>query len=854
MNTLITVTGVVQGVGFRPFIARIAKELSINGTVMNCGGIVIINAEYNDTKILSEFVDRIKNEQPYGAEVRDLIIKKAASADKFKDFTIILSEKTGYSNEIPLIPIDLPVCGECRNELFDTQNRRFLYPFISCVACGPRYSIIRELPYDRERISMDVFSMCNKCEKEYADENNRRRHAQTISCHDCGPQLILQYKDQNTDKKTVLTKYKALTKSIELINSGYLLAIKGIGGYQLACLPNNDEAVSRLRMLKHRNNKPFAIMFPSIDVIKEYCKVNSEEEKLLISNARPIVLLRKLDELSDNALNFSTSVCSDSLFIGAFLPYTPLHVLLTNACGPLVMTSGNLTNEPIIISDEEILDIESEHLMGVLYNQREILTPLDDSVTRIAAGNKQIIRRSRGYVPEPIFLKQKTDRTILASGGDLKSAFCLYKGDRAYLSQYFGDLDNLKVSRLYLENIEKMKNLFDIEPDLIVCDMHPNYISTKIAEKYYDEMMKGNLLEKSIYQRQIYNNIETICDVVDINSAEKSFDKRPVFNIQKVQHHHAHAASVMAENNLQSSIAVVFDGTGYGTDGAIWGGEFLLCNNGDFERKGHFGYVTLCGGDAVSVDASQSLKCYLYAAGIDSPVAGLDVDEIQLIESAIFHKIQTHESSSTGRLFDVVSALLDIRNKNTFEGECAIALEKEAVLFNEKYPEYTNELFFDIDFDKNEIIVDQIGFIKKMFCARIMLFEKDIIKNTINLSKKTNSESEQQCDKPRIAVENIVDVCNNLNMEPFYYKGLLSYSFHNALTDMVHRVCLHIRKNCEENRVVLSGGVFANVLLLESCVKILEESGFIVYINRQVPTNDGGISLGQAWIAGCKVN
>lgn len=818
MNVLITVTGVVQGVGFRPFVAKLARELSISGTVMNSDGIVIINAECNDKKTLDEFVYKIKKEQPLGADVRDIIIKNVESTNRYIDFTIITSKKTGCSNELPLIPTDLPVCDECRKELIDTQNRRFLYPFISCVSCGPRYSIIKDLPYDRERTTMDIFPMCSECKKEYSDENNRRCHAQTVSCHDCGPQLVLQYRDRQKEKKFVIDRNDALEKSIELINNGDILAIKGIGGYQLACLPSNDKTVGRLRLLKHRDNKPFAIMFPSIESIREYCKVGIEEEKLLLSNAMPVLLLRKHSDLSDNSVRFGDNVCGESLFIGAFLPYTPLHVLLTEACGPLVMTSGNLTNEPIIIDDKEILDVldsNSDNLAGVLYSKREILTPLDDSVTRMVLGRSQIIRRSRGYVPEPIFLEQKTDRTILATGGDLKSSFCLYKGGRAYLSQYFGDLDNFKVSKVYLENIEKMQKLFTINPDLVVCDMHPGYISSNMA---------------------------------------KSFGKEHDLPVMTVQHHHAHAASVMAENDIESCIAVVFDGTGYGTDGAIWGGEFLLCNGADFERKGHLNYVTLCGGDSVSVNASQSLKCYLYAAGIDSLVNGLEDGESKLIESALTHKIQTYESSSTGRLFDAISALLDVKYENTFEGECAIALEKEAVLFNEKYPEYVNELFFDIEFDKNDTIINQTGFIKNLFLSRNGLFNKKSVENNSfpscietqddNLQNSSKTSKTTDCRAYTGHEEK-----KQIFIDPVDYTGSLAYAFHNALTDMMHRTCIFIRQNSDENKVVLSGGVFANVLLLESCVKILEESGFEVFINRKVPTNDGGLSLGQAWIA-----
>ena len=390
------------------------------------------------------------------------------------------------AGEHPLIPADLPLCEECRQEMLDPENRRYLYPFISCVACGPRYSIIKALPYDRDTVTMDIFPMCPACGSEYTANQNRRRHAQTISCHDCGPRLILDYHGK------VLQKHAALLKSVVLLQQGNVLAIKGIGGYQFACLPSDPQAVDQLRLLKQRDKKPFAVMFPNLASIRNFCETSAGEEALLLSAARPIVLLDK-----KKRKDFYDGVCGESLQIGAFLPYTPLHQLLNQACGPLVMTSANRTSDPIIYKDDEMLALESPYLAGVLYNERRITTPLDDSVTRFIPetgetggrfiwlkpdepspclenpGTSQILRRSRGYVPVPVVIAQDCATPVLAMGGDMKSAFCLYHHQRAYVSQYFGDMENARVSEVYEENLARMQSLFGITPELIVRDLHP---------------------------------------------------------------------------------------------------------------------------------------------------------------------------------------------------------------------------------------------------------------------------------------------------------------------------------------------------------------------------------------------
>ena len=741
MTVSITVLGIVQGVGYRPFTARLAEKLKITGTVLNSGGIVQIIAN-GKKEAVDEFVHRLQSQQPAGADVMQIHADEIPE-QVFDDFKIVQSTKT--TDEIPIIPPDLPTCKTCLQELYSPKNRRYRYPFISCVACGPRYSITETLPYDRENITMDDFPMCENCKDEYTGDD-RRRHAQTISCHDCGPQLILQLPN------AVYHPEEALEKAIELLNQGAVLAVKGIGGYQFACSPNHAQAVENLRMLKHREKKPFAVMFSSLHTCKAYCATTPEEEKLLQSTARPIVLLPIKEH------TFCEGVSGESRFLGAFLAYTPLHQLLTDACGALVMTSGNLTSEPIITQDEDMLKLHSPYLGGVLYNLRRIVTPLDDSVAHVVNGAPQVIRRSRGYVPLPILLKKQTKTPVLAMGGDLKSSFCLFQNDRAYLSQYFGDMEHYEVSQVYQKNLTCMQRIFGITPKIIACDLHPNYHTSLLAE----ELIR----------------------------------KFPEKKLMKIQHHHAHIGSVMAEHNLRGCIGVAFDGTGYGTDGSVWGGEFLLCKGAEFRRCAHLSNVKLCGGDAAAQNATLTADCYLAAMGEN----GHD-DRFSMIKAALLQNINTQQSSSMGRLFDAVSAILEIRKANTYEGECAIALENAAAAALKNgitlYP-----LHFTVEYGKFEYAVDQVGLLKNMLTA----------------------------------VKSGVD------------KGALALGFHEAICEMVLEVCSQIRGQDGETKVALSGGVFSNLLLVQGCVEKLKNAGFEVFLNSAVPTNDGGICLGQAFL------
>lgn len=759
MTLGITVLGLVQGIGFRPFVARIAEELGVTGTVCNSGGIVKIIATANK-KAMDKFVLRLQSQCPPGAQILDLQSVSLAERE-FADFCIV--ESAGTFDTTPIIPADLPVCENCIREMNDPNDRRYRYPFISCTACGPRYSILERLPYDRDTTTMEDFPMCEVCTQEYTGNDDRRRHAQTISCHDCGPQLILQ------DADGLFKKEAALDRAIDRLKNGGILAVKGIGGYQFACTPCSEHTVDRLRSLKMRSKKPFAIMFPTIERITDCCIVSEEERSLLLSPARPIVLLEKQKEC------FAANVSGESRKLGAFLPYTPLHQLLTDSCGPLIMTSGNLSSEPIITDDKTMLAMDSPFLDGVLYNKRRITAPLDDSVAQLICGKRQLLRRSRGYVPLPVMLARTASSSLLTMGGDLKACFCLADGNRAYLSQYFGDLEAYNVFRAYRDHLKHLEKLLGLAPTIIAADLHPGYRSTALAR-----------------------------EISDKTNAPLVF----------VQHHHAHIASVMAEHDLKGCIGVAFDGTGYGTDGVVWGGEFLLCRGKDFERVGHLEEIEMTGGDDTSKDAGLSALCHLYAANKKS------ADKRFLtVCAALQQGINTIKNTSIGRLFDAASALLGLRCYNSYEGECAIALENAAAAALQNgiapYP-----LHMGIQESERTLIASR----------------RELIRGLVG--DKTDTSTEDK-NVPNRVTESAAgrEVCAK------------ALGFHYALADMVRQMCILIRANTNENRVALSGGVFVNQLLSERCISLLSEDGFEVFLNSAVPCNDGGISLGQAWIA-----
>lgn len=755
MTVFITVYGIVQGVGYRPFIAGLADQAGVSGFVRNRAGIVEICASGEEPAV-ETFLGRIRKTAPAGAQVLEVRAEKTEDRS-FGGFSIVQSGSENAEPAPPFFPPDLPMCGDCLRELRDPGDRRYRYPFISCASCGPRFTILRTLPYDRENTTMDPFPMCPDCAAEY--RTGRRRHAQTISCHDCGPQLLFRGGGKSLEKEA------ALREGIALLKQGGVVAVKGVGGYQFVCSPHDARAVEKLRRLKGREKKPFAVMFPDCESVAAVCSVSAEEQTLLSSPARPIVLLAKEKE------PFCPGVCGASRYLGAFLPCTGLHQLLTDACGPLVVTSGNLTSEPIVFRDEEMLRLRSPLLSGVLYHTREILTPLDDSVARVFCGKPQVVRRSRGCVPLPVLLKKAARRPVFAAGGDLKSCFCFLSGRTAYLSQYFGDMESYRVQQNYRDALTRMETIFGVRPETAACDLHPGYFSSALAKKLVEELG---------------------CAPVGI------------------QHHHAHAASVMAEHGLDGCIGAVFDGTGYGTDGSVWGGEFLLCRGGEFRRLGHLSSLTLCGGDGAAEDAALTADCYRLAAGEGA--------KNPLVSAAVSAGVNTFRSSSMGRLFDAAAAILGVCGRNGYEGECPIALENAAVAARQAAgarPPAGGRLSgagpypFRFRLAQGEdgcVVADQAD-----FAAQLLRAARD-------------------------------------GADP----GLAALGFHLAVAEMTLEVCREIRKETGENRVALSGGVFANLLLLGECRRLLQDNRFEVYLNSAVPMNDGGISLGQAWICAAR--
>ena len=700
-----------------------------------------IEAENIETKDIEAENIEVENIKTRDIEIKDIKIKDARTEklkhNNFVEFKIIDS---GINDEISIIPPDLSVCPDCQKELFTNSDRRFHNPFISCMSCGPRYTIIKELPYDRHNTTMKDFAMCSSCQEEYTLPTSRRFHAQSISCNDCGPYLIF---NESTNKE-------AFEAAVTIINSGGIVAVKGIGGFHFVCSPFIEDTVLHLRQLKGREEKPFAVMFESISSVLEYCVVTKEEKELLESKAKPIVLLYTSNRSMAKATN------KGSIYCGAFLPYTPLQIMLTNKCGPLIMTSANISNNPIIKDDLEMLQLKSPYLVGVLYNKRRIVRSVDDSVAKVIDHKLQLIRRSRGYVPYPVFLPQSsTNVQILATGGDLKAAYCLFKGGNAVVSQYFGDLEERTVLEEYKDSIIDLSRLLKITPDLIVCDLHPNYYSTKYAETLG-------------------------------------------IPILYVQHHHAHIASVMAEHDLKERvIGIAFDGTGYGTDGNIWGGEFLICEGADFKRAAHLSYTPILGGDQSMRDAKKTATCFLLNLGLDKYIKD---DRSDIIQAAIKNRMNTVLSSSMGRLFDAVASILDIQHENRYEGECAANLEREAVLAK-----------------RSKLLPIEFTFSIK-----------------------------QKSDIIEIDPEPVFDaICKLKGNVP---TGALSLGFHYAIADVILKVCEILRNEQTINTVALSGGVFQNTILTEKVLKLLREKGFQVYVNTAVPPNDGSISLGQTYI------
>jgi len=750
----IIIKGIVQGVGFRPFIHKLVQNYNLSGWVLNSNQGVEMDIE-GKTEELNNFISDIKKKLPPLARIEKIDVNQLPLIG-YKGFFIkksIVKEGDGFV----LVSPDISICEDCLQELFDPHNRRFRYPFINCTNCGPRFTIIKDIPYDREKTTMSIFKMCPQCQSEYENIEDRRYHAQPNACADCGPQVFLY---QN--KKRLEEDIDPIEEAVKLLKEGKIGAIKGLGGFHLACDATNNKAVARLRRLKNRETKPFALMSSDLEKINQYCEVKKKEEECLINQSRPVVLLKK----KKNNL-ISPLVAPNNNCLGVMLPYTPLHyLLLKDNFTALIMTSGNIADQPIIGDNQEAL----EKLDGIadfflLYN-RDIFDRCDDSVLKIINGNNVFFRRSRGFVPHPIILDFKL-KEVLALGGELKNTISFSKENYVFLSQYLGDLKSLETLNFLKESIVILKKIFRIDPEIIACDLHPDYLSTQYAEEI--KVKKG-------------------------------------LKVVKVQHHHAHIVSCMAENNIKEKvIGVAYDGTGYGDDGNIWGGEFLLCDLKEYLRIGHLKYYPLPGGDKAITEPWRMAYSYLYS--IYGPKAKtlnidfrhrMDYNSLSIIEKMIDKNINSPLTSSCGRLFDAVSSLIGIRDEISYEGQAAMELES--------------------------------------FCA-------SGIKDRYNFCICKEGE-EFIIDPQEIFIGIIEDLKKGLD------KKIMAAKFHNTVAEFTLNLCGKIRKNNGINKIALSGGVFQNRYLTEKIISLLEEDNFQVYTQRKVPPNDGGISLGQAVVAG----
>jgi len=825
----VNINGIVQGVGFRPLVYRYAKRGNLAGWVSNTSEGVVIEVEGNSEKV-DDFLKSLKSFPPPQAKITRLSTSLIPPQND-KQFEILPS--IVYSQVKTQISPDIATCPECLEELSSPGDRRYLYPFLNCTNCGPRFTIIKDIPYDRNKTTMEKFMMCSQCQEEYQDPLNRRFHAQPNACPECGPQVTLVQSDEvvasevsrlslrakrsnleiatssalggllamTPNPKTQSSGVRAIKETVKLLKKGKIVAIKGLGGFHLACDALNEEAVRNLRQRKYRENKPFALMARDLEIAKKFCQVSPEEEELLLSVKRPVVLLKKKTQIvADSRRRLSQiveQVAPNNKYLGFMLPYTPLHYLLfyelrtTNyeSLSVLVMTSGNICEEPIAYENEEAVSRLSTIADYFLFHNRDIYTRCDDSVTRIFLPMKRemLIRRSRGYAPSPLTVPLIFKNEILACGAHLKNTFCLAKGNEVFISHHIGDLENLETLVALEKSVKHFKKLFAIEPAIIAHDLHPEYLSTKYAQ---------NLLT-------LNSQLSTI----------------------PVQHHHAHIVSCLADNGVDNHkvIGVAFDGTGYGEDGNIWGGEFLIADYADFERKAHLKYLPLPGAEQAIKEPWRMAATYLYETygegflrlNLDF-TSRLNKSRWAVLEKMIKRRINSPLTSSMGRLFDAVSSLLGLRDEITYEGQAAMELEM-AIKSVQSSKFKVKSYKYGIEQEKKFFII-----------------------------------------KPKEIIMGIVE-----DLKHSVPVGAISFKFHNTIVEMIVETCMKIRSdfnqnyklrtmNSELNEVALSGGVFQNIFLLDRTFNRLIKEGFKVYLHRQVPTNDGGISLGQAVIANAK--
>ncbi|MBI5029202.1 MAG: carbamoyltransferase HypF [Chloroflexi bacterium] len=816
----IHVTGIVQGVGFRPFVYQIATRAKLHGWVVNTSAGVEIEIE-GDTATLDDFLRALTHDKPPLARIDSINVVDLPTNghERFDRFEI--RESVALAGAFQPISPDISICPDCLRELFDPNDRRYLYPFINCTNCGPRFTIIEDIPYDRPKTTMKTFPMCDDCAREYHDPLNRRFHAQPVACPKCGPKVWLENNSQSQTADYVLrfthhasrvTNHDAIAATQELLNDGAIVAIKGLGGFHLACDATNANAVSELRRRKLRVDKPFALMMPDLATVEQHCFVDADERALLESHERPIVLLhRRPDSL------IADQVAPNNHFLGVMLPYTPLHYLLMNnspsatsyQLSALVMTSGNLSEEPIASDNDDARERLSSLADAFLMHDRDIRTRCDDSVMRVlsvplnvrsATENTEItektnqlntencslntvhrslftarrdypLRRSRGYAPFPVHLPFDAP-PMLATGAELKNTFCITRDRYAFLSHHIGDLENYETLKSFEDGVAHFERLFRAQPQLIAYDLHPNYLATRYA----------------------------------LDRAER--ERVPAIG---VQHHHAHIAACMVENGLsgeRSVIGVAFDGTGYGDDGAIWGGEFLIADYRNYRRAFHLDYVPLPGGDKAVREPWRIALAWLHKAKIEwsndlACVCAADEQTRHVVRNQIERSTNAPLTSSMGRLFDAVAALAGVRETVNYEAQAAIEFENQYSVISNQFSDQEDNYQLPIT---NSRTIDPIPMIQSV----------------------------------------VADVRAGVTI------GEISARFHGGVAAMVHDVCVTLREREELNEVALSGGVWQNMTLLAKTIELLQGDGFTVYIHRQVPTNDGGLALGQAAIAAKK--
>lgn len=798
MRVCIRVFGIVQGVGFRPTVKRHADACDIAGSVSNKGPYVEIFAEGSEECVHS-FIKQIQEAPPKRAVIlkldvenvesgEDGIHKVESETDSKEKFQIIESEKE--EGEIFVSP-DIAICPECKKELYDKNDRRYLHPFINCTCCGPRLTILDSMPYDRVRTSMGEFPMCEKCEYEYTHAETRRFDAQPVCCNDCGPEVyLLGRKERGAD---------AIRYTRKVISEGGIVAVKGIGGFHLCCDAAKEETVARLRQRKKRPMKPFAVMMKDLDVVRRECETEPHLEEILDGHQKPIILLPKKE-----GGTLCESVAPDNPKIGVMLPYAPVQLLLfdyqdeTKVSDCLVMTSANTSGAPICRDDEDALNELSGLCDVILSHDRKIRLRADDTVMDFYRGEPYMIRRSRGYAPLPFMMGNEFKGQVLAVGGELKNAFCIGKNQLFYPSPYIGDMGDVRTVKALKESVKRMEELLETKPQIVACDMHPSYNTRAAAEEM----------------------------------------GLPVF---LVQHHYAHILSCMAENEWTTEkkvIGVSFDGTGYGTDGTIWGGEILLADYDSFTRWGCIEPFAQTGGDASAKEGwriAVSLLGKIYGkenALLIIETLGLCEPKLAKLQFTMEERgINTVQSTSAGRLFDAVSAILDIRKSSTFEGEASTSLQFAA----EKWLDaQKKKIAGSEDFAESGIITDY-GELKSISdVAQKSVVEKN---NSINRNIKANLyylptlSLVKEVAERKLAGEN---------------SNQLALHFHRRLAGMIVSACEKAREETGINTVALSGGVYQNKLLLDYSVTMLEERGFHVLRHHLLPPNDGGISLGQA--------